>query len=744
MATVGPGGGRWGPRPGAGGMRGGRRRPGFLAGLDDGRRRLGLPGLGRDRDRPLRRRRHDGRSGRREGGLRDDRFGLRTAPKVDGSGRHAEQREHEQRHPDHTAPRPRDRRERAGGPAGEAGPGRLPRRGPPFPARSGLRRRPLGPGLAPRLALSTSEKKLRSSGMSPGDARPPLPARGHLVVPRGLPLDDPALQGGELAERKTGADSCQSHHSPRTAASPGCPRSRRRARVGDGGGTSPLPPSSAPRRPHLLPQQDPSPHSVRADLHARLGDPGVVHDILCPASLAADVHGSRPRSPRCTEPRKPPIPAEKSSLLLRRYRRLRGRSRPSRAISRGDGDAEGQPEVREEPRRGLRKDRHRARHRGGRPAHARTALAIALVTFSALDSQLIAHGVPPPRTTSAPSATTSRGRSTRCSGSRRSSSRSPSSSPPSPSSAGSTPGHPRRFTAYAVLTASVATLAHLFLSGRGFELAPGGLVGRLLCTRAESLIGPVAPRWSSAPPRRRAHRRHRRQGPTGLGGRLGRHSLAGTGRSTGSRSPSTRTAPRWPDARRGGRRAGPREELDGSAVVEAASGEGGKGAPWPARWYGREARAARRRPPGHRRRGPGQLPRRRRRGREERGDEAIPTPLPLVVGPVGPGPRATAPARDRSGPPGDRGLAAMQDRGKKKRSRTPPSSPSCGRARCSSSPRSTSSPPRSAQGGARQAGIQKVARSSSPRCASTPWTAPSRTSGRGRWSCSTSSCRSPG
>ena len=46
--------------------------------------------------------------------------------------------------------------------------------------------------------------------------------------------------------------------------------------------------------------------------------------------------------------------------------------------------------------------------------------------------------------------------------------------------------------AYAVLTASVATLAHLFLAGRGLSsFAPGGLVGRLLCTRAETLIGPV-------------------------------------------------------------------------------------------------------------------------------------------------------------------------------------------------------------------------------------------------------------
>ncbi len=58
-------------------------------------------------------------------------------------------------------------------------------------------------------------------------------------------------------------------------------------------------------------------------------------------------------------------------------------------------------------------------------------------------------------------------------------------------------GQPRRitlvaFAAYAVLTASVATLAHLFLAGRRLaSFPPGGAVGRLFCSRAEALFSSV-------------------------------------------------------------------------------------------------------------------------------------------------------------------------------------------------------------------------------------------------------------
>ncbi len=58
-------------------------------------------------------------------------------------------------------------------------------------------------------------------------------------------------------------------------------------------------------------------------------------------------------------------------------------------------------------------------------------------------------------------------------------------------------GQPRRITlvasaAYAVLTASVATLGHLFLAGRKLaSFPPGGAVGRLFCARAEALFSSV-------------------------------------------------------------------------------------------------------------------------------------------------------------------------------------------------------------------------------------------------------------
>jgi hypothetical protein len=122
-----------------------------------------------------------------------------------------------------------------------------------------------------------------------------------------------------------------------------------------------------------------------------------------------------------------------------------------------------------------------------------TVLAVALVTFSALDGQLIAHDVPPASNLVGPVGHHVARALFRVLGF---------ASLVLPAALVVTAislfkGQSPRLTligagAYAILTASVATLAHLFLSGRALaSFAPGGAVGRLLCTRADALFGSV-------------------------------------------------------------------------------------------------------------------------------------------------------------------------------------------------------------------------------------------------------------
>ncbi len=308
-----------------------------------------------------------------------------------------------------------------------------------------------------------------------------------------------------------------------------------------------------------------------------------------------------------------------------------------------------------------------------------TVLAIALVTFSALDGQLITHGVPPASNLVGPvghhvaralyqvlgfsalvlpvalvvtAVALFRGQSPRV------------------TLVGS--------AAYLVLTASVATLAHLFLSGRGIaSFAPGGVVGRLLCTRAESLIGPVGTAlvvgagsvvalivatdvkvqqvWAVAWEAIRSawnwsvHR---------VAVAIDRHRAAVAEMRAEEAAQRARE-----------------EELDGAAVIEAVSGEE------------REGRAMAGALVREKKRGrlddepawatadaeEDELPRRRRRVKEEKGEEPIPTPQPLVVAAVPPEPTPD-PLPLESGParPEIVVSAAMQERGKKKRAKDAP------------------------------------------------------------------------
>ena len=310
-----------------------------------------------------------------------------------------------------------------------------------------------------------------------------------------------------------------------------------------------------------------------------------------------------------------------------------------------------------------------------------TALAIALVTFSALDGQLIAHGVPPASNLVGPvghhvaralyqvlgfaalilpvalvvtAIALFRGQSPRV------------------TLVGS--------AAYVVLIAAVATLAHLFLSGRGLSsFAPGGFVGRLLCTRAENLFGPVgtalsvgagavvalivatdvkvqkvwAVTWSAL--------------RAAWGWAIHRVALAiDRHRAAVAEMRAEEAADRARD-----------EELEGAAIVEAASGEE------------REGRAMAGALVREKKRGrlddepawatadeeDDALPRRRRRARETPAEEPVPTPLPLVVSAVPPEPELTPeplPLPAGQVRPEIVVSAAMQERGKKKKSKEAP------------------------------------------------------------------------
>jgi S-DNA-T family DNA segregation ATPase FtsK/SpoIIIE len=121
------------------------------------------------------------------------------------------------------------------------------------------------------------------------------------------------------------------------------------------------------------------------------------------------------------------------------------------------------------------------------------ALGIALVTFSALDAPLVAHGVPPVSNLVGPAGHQVAGALYRVLGF---------SALVLPAALcgaalGLFRGEPRRVTlvasaAYAVLVASTATLFHLFLAGHALASFPaGGLVGRFFSARAEALLSTV-------------------------------------------------------------------------------------------------------------------------------------------------------------------------------------------------------------------------------------------------------------
>ncbi len=121
------------------------------------------------------------------------------------------------------------------------------------------------------------------------------------------------------------------------------------------------------------------------------------------------------------------------------------------------------------------------------------AVAISLVTFSALDAPLVAHGVPPASNLVGPAGHHVAGALYRALGF------SALVLPAALCAAalGLFRGEPRRVTlvasaAYAVLVASMATLFQLFLAGRKLaSFPPGGLVGRFFSARAESLLSTV-------------------------------------------------------------------------------------------------------------------------------------------------------------------------------------------------------------------------------------------------------------
>ena len=116
------------------------------------------------------------------------------------------------------------------------------------------------------------------------------------------------------------------------------------------------------------------------------------------------------------------------------------------------------------------------------------------------------------------------------------------------------------------------------------------------------------------------------------------------------------------------------EELEDSAVVEAASGEEREGRAMAGALV-REKKRGRLddEPAWATAEEEDELPRRRRRGKEEKGEEPVPTPLPLVVAAVPPEPTPD-PLPLESGParPEIVVSAAMQERGKKKKSKDAP------------------------------------------------------------------------
>jgi S-DNA-T family DNA segregation ATPase FtsK/SpoIIIE len=302
------------------------------------------------------------------------------------------------------------------------------------------------------------------------------------------------------------------------------------------------------------------------------------------------------------------------------------------------------------------------------------SLAIALVTFSSLDGQLIAHDVPPASNLVGPVGHHVARALYRVLG----------------FSALVLPfalvltavslfrGQSPRLTligsgAYAVLTASIATLAHLFLSGRELaSFAPGGAVGRIFCTRAESLFGSVGTAlvvgagamvalivatdvkvqevWAVA---WAAIRAAWGWAVTRIADAIDRHRVAVAEMRAEEAAERARE-----------------EEVSSSAVVEAASGDEREGRAMAVALVRERKRSA-----------PGDepawatadeeedaLPRRRRRSREEKSDEPALTPVPMALAAEpAPGPLEAAPGR-----PEIVVSAAMQERSRKKRPKDVP------------------------------------------------------------------------
>ena len=305
-----------------------------------------------------------------------------------------------------------------------------------------------------------------------------------------------------------------------------------------------------------------------------------------------------------------------------------------------------------------------------------TVLAIALVTFSVLDGQLIAHDVPPASNLVGPVGHHVALALFRVLG----------------FSALVIPvalvvtaislfkGQSPRLTlvgagAYAVLTASIATLAHLFLSGRALaSFAPGGAVGRLFCTRADALLGSVgtalvvgagavvalivatdvkvqkvwAVTWAAV-------RAAWGWALARVTDAVDRHRIAVA-------------EMRAEDAVERAREA----ELAASAVVEAADGEEQEGRAMAGALLREKKRGRLDDEPAWATADEEEdaLPRRRRRGKEERGEEPLPTPLPLLVAPE-PTPEPI-PLDAGPGRPEIVVSAAMQERGRRKRSKDAP------------------------------------------------------------------------
>jgi len=305
-----------------------------------------------------------------------------------------------------------------------------------------------------------------------------------------------------------------------------------------------------------------------------------------------------------------------------------------------------------------------------------TVLAIALVTFSVLDGQLIAHDVPPASNLVGPVGHHVALALFRVLG----------------FSALVIPvalvvtaislfkGQSPRLTlvgagAYAVLTASIATLAHLFLSGRALaSFAPGGAVGRLFCTRADALLGSVgtalvvgagavvalivatdvkvqklwAVTWAAV-------RAAWGWALARVTDAVDRHRIAVA-------------EMRAEDAVERAQEA----ELAASAVVEAADGEEQEGRAMAGALVREKKRGRLDDEPAWATADEEEdaLPRRRRRGKEERGEEPLPTPLPLLVAPE-PTPEPI-PLDAGPGRPEIVVSAAMQERSRKKRSKDAP------------------------------------------------------------------------